>query len=271
VWLTLVVILLNTLDRLVPDRTNFLPLAGGRPHKRLVDAFVDDTSLGFTSAGDLSYQKLIGRLQQVSQTWEHLLHLSGGKLNLAKCSWYVMYWEWTSGRPQLREILPADPDITLHQGSQPETTKIRRTSLDESSRMLGVHLNPMGDLGHHLKVLWQKADGYATRLAASKLTATDIRIFHRSIYVPAMRYSLPAVAVDEEALGIVQNRILKVMLQKMHVNGNLPTSIRHGPIEMGGLGMYDLRTETGIEAIKFLCNSIYSDSEPGNLIRINIQ
>ena len=86
-----------------------------------------------------------------------------------------------------------------------------------------------------------------------------------------MRYSLPAVAVDEEALGIVQNRILKVMLQKMHVNGNLPTSIRHGPIEMGGLGMYDLRTETGIEAIKFLRNSIYSDSEPGNLIRINIQ
>jgi hypothetical protein len=133
-----------------------------------------------------------------------------------------MYWEWQSGRPRLREILPADPDITLHQGNTEDITQIRRTSLDESSRMLGVYLNPMGDFGHHEKVLKKKADDYATRLASSKLTTRDIRIFHRSILVPAMRYSLPAVAIDEEALGTVQNRILRVMLQKMHVNGNLP-------------------------------------------------
>jgi hypothetical protein len=50
VWLTLVVIMLNTLDRLVPDRITFFPLTGRRTHQRLVDAFVDDTSMGFTSA-----------------------------------------------------------------------------------------------------------------------------------------------------------------------------------------------------------------------------
>ena len=137
--------------------------------------------------------------------------------------------------------------------------------------MLGVYLNPMGDFGHHLSVLRKKADGYASRLQTSKPTATDIRIFHKSIYTPAMRYSLPALAVDEEELGQVQSRILRTMLQRMHVNSNLPTAIRHGPMEMGGLGMYDLRTEVGIEALKYLRNSIYSDSEPGNLIRLNLQ
>ena len=35
--------------------------------------------------------------------------------------------------------------------------------------------------------------------------------------------------------------------------------------------MYDLRTEAGIEGLKFLRNSLYSDTEAGNLIRINIQ
>ncbi|KAI2501729.1 hypothetical protein MHU86_12735 [Fragilaria crotonensis] len=271
VWLTLVVILLNTLDRLVPDRINFVPLRGDRTHQRLVDAFVDDTSLGFTSAGEHSYDELIGRLQQVAQTWEHLLFLSGGKLNLAKCSWYVMYWEWESGRPRLRKIQPTDPTIQLHQGSQTSTTAIRRTSVDESTRMLGVYLNPNGDFGHHIKQLRQKSERYASRIATSRLTATDIRIFHQSIYIPAMRYSLPALAVDEEELAGVQHRIIRTMLQKMHVNGNLPTSIRHGPLEMGGLAMYDLRTEAGIEAIKYLRNSIYSDSESGNLIRMNLQ
>ena len=271
VWLTLVVVLLNTLDRLVPDRINFVPLIGDKKHKRLVDAFVDDTSLGFTSAGQNNYEEIIERLQKVAQTWEHLLYLSGGKLNLSKCSWYVMYWQWEKGRPKLREITPTDPTIRLKQGSTSSTTTIRRTRLDESTRMLGVHLNPMGDFGHHIEVLRKKADGYATRISSSRLTVRDIRIFHRSIYIPAMRYSLAPIAVDEEVLAGVQHRIIKVMLQKMHVNSNLPTSIRHGPLEMGGLGIYDLRTEAGIEAIKFLRNSIFSGSEPGNLIRINLQ
>ncbi|KAI2498302.1 hypothetical protein MHU86_16172 [Fragilaria crotonensis] len=64
VWLTLVVVLLNTLDRLVPDRINFVPLIGDKKHKRLVDAFVDDTSLGFTSAGQHNYEEIIERLQK---------------------------------------------------------------------------------------------------------------------------------------------------------------------------------------------------------------
>jgi hypothetical protein len=205
VWLTLVVILLNTLDRLVPDRINFVPLRGDRTHQRLVDAFVDDTSLGFTLAREHSYNKIIGRLQQVAQTWEHLLYLSGGKLNLAKCSWYVMYWEWESGRPRLCKTQPTDPTIQLYQVSQASTTAIRRTSVDESTIMLGVYLNPNGDFGHHIKQLRQKSERYASHIATSRLTATDIRIFHQSIYIPAMRYSLPALAVDEEELAGVQH------------------------------------------------------------------
>ena len=42
-------------------------------------------------------------------------------------------------------------------------------------------------------------------------------------------------------------------------------------MDLGGLGLYDLRNEAGIEALKFLRNSIYSESEPGNLILLNLQ
>ena len=34
-----------------------------------------------------------------------------------------MHWEWQSGQPKLREIHPADPDITLHQGINEENNK----------------------------------------------------------------------------------------------------------------------------------------------------
>ena len=56
------------------------------------------------------------------------------------------------------------------------------------------------------------------------------------------------------------------MLQKMHVQSTIPTSIRHGPLELGGLALYDLRTEAGIEAIKFFRNAVYSNTECGKLL-----
>lgn len=49
-------------------------------------------------------------------------------------------------------------------------------------------------------------------------------------------------------------------------------SIRHGPKEFGGLDLCDLRTdEVGIEAVKFFRDSLYSDSENGKLLRLNLE
>lgn len=55
VWLSLVVLLLHTFDRLIPHRMNFVPISAAREHSRSSDAFVDDTSVGFTSHDDTSH------------------------------------------------------------------------------------------------------------------------------------------------------------------------------------------------------------------------
>jgi hypothetical protein len=65
-----------------------------------------------------------------------------------------------------------------------------------------------------------------------------------------MRYSLAAVATNEEELSKVQSRISRVILQRLHIRSTIPTALRYGPIELGGLGLYDLRTELGIETLK---------------------
>ena len=267
-WLSLVVLLMNTLDRLIPERMEFSTPT--HQHTRLMDAFVDDTSLGFTDTGVLSCPDLIKRLADIAQTWEQLLSYSGGSLNLKKCSWYVMYWEWLEGRPILRPIQPTDPDVILTQGASLDTHSIKRTPLDASTRMLGVYLSPNGDFSDHLKSMQLKADAYASRLRSPKLTATDIRIFHRSIYTPAMKYSLPAIAVDEEVFAPIQSKIIASILNGLRVARTIPTSIRHGPVIMGGLDLLDLRTESGIAAIKLLRDSVFAQSETGKMILINL-
>ena len=271
VWLTLVVLLLHTLDRLIPDRMNF-SAPSGRTHSRLADAFVDDTSVGFTSSDSTQYEELVKRLEHIAQTWEHLLSLSGGQLNLKKCSWFAMRWEWKSGRPTLREIQSTDPSLRLHSGQDTsETVPIRQTELDSSSRMLGVMLNPMGNFSAHISELRKRADDYSRRLLSPRLNASDASIFHQCIYIPSMRYSLAAMAVDEQDLSCIQSRIMQSLLQKLGYSSKIPTALRHGPTELGGLGLYDLRTEAGLEALKFFRNSIYENSETGNLLRINLE
>jgi hypothetical protein len=128
----------------------------------------------------------------------------------------------------------------------------------------------MGDFTDHLAVLKAKADTFARRLRSPRLTETDVVTFHRSIYIPSMRYGLAALATNEEELSKVQSQISRAILQRLHIRSTIPTALRYGPLELGGLGLYDLRTEMGVETLKFLRNALYSDSEAGNLIRLNI-
>ena len=83
--------------------------------------------------------------------------------------------------------------------------------------MLGVLMNPLGDFGPHIKYMKKKADVFATRILSPQLSASDVSIFHRTTYVPSMRYGLAAVSIDEEELGTVQSRIIPAILKKLNV------------------------------------------------------
>lgn len=273
VWLSLVVLLLRTLEKLVPDRIMFESPSRQIQQCRLVDAYVDDTSLGLTdNLSDSSLEEMIARLQIIAQTWEHLLSLSGGALNFKKCSWYVVYWDWENGRPRLRPIKPDDPTITLCTSVGPQhAQEIPRMPTEASSRVLGVHLSPSGDFSDMIRLYKKKADQFAARLHSPQIRASEARIFHRSIYVPTMRYGLAALVASDNELAGVQSRVLASILQKLNISKSLPTAIRHSPLELGGLALYDLRTEIGIENIKFLRDAIFANSSAGKLILLNLQ
>jgi hypothetical protein len=192
-WLTLIVILLNTIDRELPDdRMTFIDPLTKKPHSRLADAFVDDTMLGKTDSGDLSYKDLIGRLQLIAQTWERLLSYSGGALNLSKCFYYILYWEWPHGLPVLRTSSTEDPTIVLTSGSSTLVSTIKRLDPNTAARTLGVFLSPTSEWTKQIEVLKAKMDKLAGRLMTSSLSFDDARVFYQSIYTPSIRYILPA-------------------------------------------------------------------------------
>ncbi|KAI2512440.1 hypothetical protein MHU86_1893 [Fragilaria crotonensis] len=91
------------------------------------------------------------------------------------------------------------------------------------------------------------------------------------MYAPAMQYVLPCLALDEEEMAPVQTQVITSILQKLGYSSKLPTEIRYGPSELGGLDLMDLRTELGISTIKYMRDSIYSGTEAGKLMLLNLK
>ena len=270
VWLTLVVILMNTVDRLTPECMYFASPNGSIKHSRRADAFVDDTALGFSDYGTMTYHQMVEKLQEIAQRWEKLLHYSGGSLNLKKCFWFVMYWKWHNGRPICRTIEDEDPTVTLTQGSNPTEKAIKNTPLTKASEMLGVWLSPNGNFSKHLEVMKTKADTFSVRIRSSRLSAHNVTTFHKTMYFPSMRYSLAALAVDEEELHLLQQKIAPTILQRLGASEKTALAIRHGPKEFAGMDITDLRTELGVEMIQCLRHSVYARTEVGKMILINL-
>jgi hypothetical protein len=275
VWLTLVVVLMNTLDKITQERIRFCSPDAPDHHQRLTDAFVDDTSLAITDTYDpMTPNSMIQSIEKIAQNWERLLFYSGGSLNLKKCLWSMLHWEWNCGRPTIYHRKDDDADITLETRSTgtPTTSVIKYNSPNKSTRILGVYVNPLGDFTEQLDMLRRKSDSMAIRTKFSRISPENIMlVFLRTMYAPSMLYALPAMATDEENLAPVQSLMITTALQKLGASKTTPTAIRHGPLEMGGLNIMDLRTELGICSLKFLRTAIYTGSEAGKLLIMSLK
>ena len=121
IWSSLVVILLNSLDRMSKE-DNIPALTFTDPWQEIlaewrVGAFVDDTNQGIVDpTGGMTSEDLVEQLRKAGQMWERLLHISGGSLNLSKCSWTLQYWIWKNGRPMLQSPTPHDPLLLMTSG-----------------------------------------------------------------------------------------------------------------------------------------------------------
>jgi hypothetical protein len=181
VWLTLIVILMNTLDRITRERIRFRSPDSPMRHQRLTDAFVDDTSLAFNDNGhQMEYDTMINKMQEIAQNWENLLAYSGGALNLKKCSWSLLFWEWKNGRPSLRPHTQEDASITIRtqqHGHHQTSSTIRHTAPTESIRILGVHLNPAGNFTKQIQVLKKNRTRWQTLFAPLGLLHRICRFF----------------------------------------------------------------------------------------------
>ncbi len=275
VWLTLSVVLLNSLRQLASKGMRFMNPSKTIVVERHSNAFVDDAQNGLNdvaedSPWDLPTLRL--KLQQMSQTWERILFSSGGALELSKCFYYLIYWEWRNGLPCLKPLgaMKLAP-ITLTSGRNTESVSIRQRDVDEAHKTLGVYMTPTGSELAQVSALLEKSCRISNLVLSSNFSRIETLMAYRMIWYPTMRYSLGVTTMSQTQLRKIQALATQLFLAKMGMNRNFPRAVTFGPVEYGGLGFPDLYVEQGISQIRMVMEHLYHKTEPGKLIQICVQ
>ena len=275
VWLTISTTLLQALKSLIPRGMVFQSPDGLISVERYSDAFVDDTQNGTNDAHcsqSWTLDELIERLQAMAQTWERLLHCSGGALELTKCSYYLLSWKWTNGIPNLLTLqeTQAGAPITLKSGTSNKPIPIHQLAPSEAHKTLGVWLAPDGNEKAQVDYLLSKSHQIAILISQSNFTRLEAHMAYHLCWIPAVTYSFGISTIPDSALLTIQSHPTMNFLQKMGFNQNFPRAISFGPQELGGLALRNLPVEQGIARISTFLEHVYNDSETGKLILISL-
>ena len=239
-WLPAAARLLAALAVLAPIAMTFVDPRGDVFEERSADSFVDDASIGCGDAHletAVPFAELIAKGQERAQIWERVLRSSGGALELKKCFWRVVYWQWVNGRPEMVPSIGCPGVIALASGSAPSYAVTPRLEAREARRALGARPAPDGSYRKEGEFLMNKANQRASRLAASNLSEMDVFIFHRSARAASMTRSLPVTTFEPKVLSKTQSKAIRAILNKLGVNKSFPRRVAFGPKDARGVAL----------------------------------
>jgi hypothetical protein len=238
--------------------------------QRTGEAFIDDTTLWLLKFG-LSLTTIVTMMQQMAQRWEKLLHATGGALNRAKCFWYGISWKFTNaGKPMISTEHDPALSIQLTSGSNSEPMPIQRIPADQGQRTLGVRLAPDGLDKNEFLYRLQQAMRIKNKIAATPLGREHIRIGFQAIWRMTIQYPLGATCFTQQQCDRIQSKYLPTFLSRMGINRSTATAVRHGPLELGGMDIFSLGTEQGIQQTKMLLSHVRKQDQVGKLLSISL-
>ena len=241
---------------------------------RKLDGFIDDVTGWFNRMlqelrlqypklvlPDLPVSELALGMQQDATNWQTLLNISGGKLAVAKCLYYLGHWRWS--KDGIPEMTPADHIghlITLHDDSGP--IQIPHYDVNDAHLTLGVWKSPAGNLEKQFEHLLSKSQKWTASMRAAPLSKDEAFMSFSRIYIPSLRYGLGTCYFTPTDLLKIQRPAVNVILPKMGFNRHLPRAVVYGPRQMGALGLPSLIYEQGLQQVQFIGRHLRSPTSP---------
>jgi len=246
--------------------------------KHAGNAFVDDAQLGCTcklpkghhGPQSQDVQEVLHGIKFMAQSWERLLFSTGGALNLQKCSWSLLTWQWNKGVAKLCTNAQAPATLRLTAGCDTSPVEVPRLSPYDGFRTLGVYISPSGSTAMARTKLRNISLDYATMITGSRLNRSEALWSYLLYLLPKLTYSTPALTLTEQESHDVQSPSIMAVLPKLHVNRNTNRSIVFGPMSLGSLELPTVYASQRFGRLAYFTGHINLGDKTGKLLQISL-
>jgi hypothetical protein len=111
----------------------------------------------------------------------------------------------------------------------------------------------------------------AQQLCPVKMSPFLARKYYLTMYLPAVKYSLPVTTMTMKELHSIQSLMTSVTLNKFGYNRNYPDAVAFALIRLFGCGMCDLRIEQGLAQINALIDYTGTGHKIGDVMAISLR
>lgn len=233
-------------------------------------SFVDDTNgnvNSFTQDIQPPIQDLIRKMQHDAQLWHDLLWSSGGALELPKCFYQILHWDFLDGKPMLMCTRNTNLEVRDSNG---ETIQIKKQSPYSSRHTLGHFISTGTKDSTPKKKLADKIQEHIKFIHSQPLSTNEMWTYYFACYLPSVSFPLPNYWLSEQDMIEVQKKAMPTLLSKCGFNRNTKRDIVYGPWALGGANFRDLYVEQGIGTIKQVISYLRTDGQPTTLLEIAV-
>jgi hypothetical protein len=210
--------------------------------------------------------------QHMAQWWENLLFSTGGKLELSKCFYYVIYWIYDhEGVASMLDTTFLPQQVHLTDSETLSDIIIENKQCHKSHKTLGAMENPSGCYNDEISRLLAKAQSIATKVSCCSIRPHEARIMYQSMYLPSITYSLSAGILNENQAAKIQSPITRTFITLMGFNRTTPTAVAYGPPDQGGVGLRHLFSEQGTKKTQAILQQIRDNTNLGKTLIILFQ
>ena len=165
--------------------------------------YVDDvrTSVNAFEKNKITLEQLAALARRDSKPWHNLLTASNQALELPKCGYHAIIFEFEpTGEPKMID----DPEcrLTLHD-KDGNPIKIEWWKTSHATKYLGALKAPANQTQQD-KALKRKCDNFCQVIHSSHLTCTKTQCFYWAIYRLSANYVLPTTYFTKDELHCIQ-------------------------------------------------------------------
>lgn len=202
------------------------------------------------------------------QTWHDLMLVSNQALELPKCGYHAVEWEFApNGEPSV--IDKPDASIVLKDANGQNLT-ITQWPNSRATKYLGS-LESISTQKPQYQSMMSKCKDFARIVKCGHLTRRETHMFYWAIYKESIGFPLPICYFTEKELDDIQRSAHRQMVAQCGYNRNTATIVLYAPYSLGGCDFFHLYDVQGYGQVRLFVKFWRSPhTHNGKMLRIAV-